>query len=168
MKVYLAADHTGFEVKQKVVDSLRQDGYEVEDCGADQLDPNDDYPDFISKAAKLVAQDPAHSKGIVLGGSGQGEAMAANKFAGIRAAVFYGAVVPVRAVDVTGRESTNPYEMIKLTKEHNDANVLSIGIRFVTDDEILKVIKLWLETPFVREERHLRRINKILEIEANQ
>jgi len=78
MKVYLATDHAGFDLKEKIKEFLKQEGYEVEDCGAHTLDPEDDYPDFISKAAKSVSKDP-ESKAIILGGSGQGEAIVANK-----------------------------------------------------------------------------------------
>lgn len=167
MKIYLGTDHTGFELKEKIKSFLLENGYEVEDCGAFEFDKNDDYPDFISKTAKGVSEDPEKTRGIILGGSGQAEMMVANKFKGIRCALFYSANAPIRAADVTGRMSTDPYEMIRLTREHNDANMLSLGVRFITDDEAMKVIKLWLETPFPGDERHVRRINKIKEIEKN-
>lgn len=164
MIVYLATDHTGLEVKERAKQFLIEQGYQVEDCGTFQFDPNDDYPDFISKAAEAVSNNP-ESKAIIFGGSGQGEAMVANKFDGVRAAVFYGPAIPVRAADITGRQSSDSYEMVRLTREHNDANILSVGIRFLKDEEIMKVIKLWLEAPFTNEERHLRRIKKIAKIE---
>ncbi len=165
MKVYLASDHVGFELKKKLKDFLEKEGFEVEDCGAYEFDKNDDYPDFISKAAAAVSKDPDNSRGIVFGGSGQAEMMVANKFKGIRCALFYAAEIPVRAADVTGRMSTDPYEMIRLTREHNNANMLSIGVRFVSDDEALKVSKLWLNESFPGHERHVRRIEKIKKIE---
>lgn len=168
MIVYLATDHTGLEIKEKANKFLSDLGYEVQDCGAYEFDKNDDYPDFIAKAAKGVSSDPENSKGIIFGGSGQGEAMTANKFMGVRAAVFYGCVIPARAADVTGRQSSDPYEMLRLTREHNNANILSIGTRFLTDEDILKVIKIWLDAPFTEEERHLRRIQKIAKIEENR
>jgi ribose 5-phosphate isomerase B len=165
MKVYLATDHVGFELKEKAKVFLRKEGFDVEDCGAYSYEKYDDYPDFISKAAEAVSKDPINNRGIVFGGSGQAEMMVANKFKGVRCALFYTAVAPVRAADITGRMSTDLYEMIRLTREHNDANMLSLGVRFITDDEALKVVKLWLNSPFPGDERHVRRINKIKEIE---
>ncbi|MDP3987920.1 MAG: RpiB/LacA/LacB family sugar-phosphate isomerase [Candidatus Levybacteria bacterium] len=165
MKIYLGTDHAGFELKEKVKLFLQKEGYEVEDCGAYQFDKNDDYPDFISKTAEAVSKDPQNSKAIIFGGSGQAEMMVANKFKNVRCALFYGKAVPFGAADVTGRVSDDPYEMIRLTREHNDANVLSIGARFVPGDEVIKVAKMWLETPFPGDERHKRRIEKMKEIE---
>ena len=165
--IYLASDHAGFELKGKVKEVLERQGLGVEDCGAFEFNKDDDYPDFISKAATGVAKDLDNNVGIIFGGSGQAEMMVANKFKGIRCALFYGGVVAVRAVDVTGRESNNPFEMIKLTREHNDSNMLSIGVRFTTDEEALEVIKLWLDTPFPEDERHQRRIEKIKKLEES-
>lgn len=167
MKVYLATDHTGFELKNRIKDFLTKEGYEVEDCGAHELDPADDYPDFISKAAEKVSQDPDNVKGIIFGGSGQGEAMVANKHKGVRCALFYTTALPVQAVNIEGKQSTDPFEILKLTREHNGANMLSIGIRFLTEEDILKAIKLWLESPDPDNERHIRRINKIKDLEQN-
>lgn len=148
MRVYLASDHAGFELKNKLVEFLKSEGYEVEDLGPTEFNPDDDYPDFVNPAAEKVSSDPA-SLGIVIGGSGQGEAMVANKVKGIRAAVFYG----------------GPVEIIKLSKEHNNANVLSLGARFLTEDEAKKTVKLWLETKFSGQARHVRRIEKIKNLE---
>lgn len=164
--VYLATDHAGFELKEKVKEFLKQEGYEVEDCGAYQYDKNDDYPDFISKAAEAISKDPK-SVAIIFGNSGQGEAMVANKYKDVRAALFYGSVLPVKAVDASGRESNDPYEMLRLTREHNHANVLSLGASFLTDKETFEVIKKWLETEFGNEERHVRRVEKIKQIEQD-
>lgn len=163
--IYLASDHVGFELKKLIKNYLEKDGYEVEDCGAYEFDKDDDYPDFVSKAAENVSKDTDNNRGIILGGSGQAEMMTANKFKGVRCALFYAAVAPVRAADITGRVSTDPYEMIRLTREHNDANMLSIGVRFVTDEEAIKIAKLWLKEPFPAHERHVRRIEKIKKIE---
>ncbi len=145
MTIYLAADHAGFALKNNVAEFLRRSlsEYEVKDLGAHRLIDDDDYPDFIRLAAEAVAANPG-SRAIVFGGSGQGEAMVANRYKGVRAVVYYG----------------GPLEIVKLSREHNDANVLSIGARFVKEDEALAAIKLWLETPFSREERHVRRIKK--------
>lgn len=151
MKIYLATDHAGFELKEKVKGFLKNHGYNIEDCGAHEFDKEDDYPDFIAKAAEAVSKDPEDSKGIIFGGSGQGEAIVANKYKNIRAAVFYG--------------GSDSLEIIKLSREHNNANVLSIGARFVKDEEAIKAVKFWLETPFPGEERHKRRIDKISAIE---
>ncbi len=165
MTVYLATDHAGFTLKEKVKTFLEKEGYSVSDCGAYEYDKNDDYPDFISKAASEVSKDPENSRGIIFGGSGQAEMMTANKFKGVRCGLFYAATIPVRAADITGRMSSNPYEIIRLTREHNNANMLSIGARFVTDKEALKVSAIFLETPFSGEERHKRRIEKISNLE---
>lgn len=167
MKIYLATDHAGFELKETIRGNLLKMGYNVKDCGAFEFNKDDDYPDFISKAARGVSEDPENSRGIVLGGSGQCEMVLANKFKNVRCALFYCACTPIRAADITGRMSTDPYEMIRLTREHNDANMLSLGARFITDDEAIKVVKLWLEAPFPADERHIRRINKISKLEES-
>lgn len=166
MKVYLATDHAGFGLKEQVKAFLSKEGYEVEDCGAYVYDKDDDYPDFISKAAEAVSKNPS-SKGIIFGSSGQGEAVVANKFKNVRAVVFYTSCIPFHNVDVTGRVSADPFEMIRLTREHNDANVLSLGAKILKEEDALKAVKLWLETPFTNEPRHLRRIEKIKQIEDN-
>ena len=145
MKIFLATDHAGFELKEKVKKFLTDSDHEVEDCGAYVLDSNDDYPDFVHKAAVKVGEDTENSRGNIFGGSGQGEAMVANRVKGVRAAVYYG-----------GSE-----EIVKLSREHNDANILSLGARFITEEQAMHAIKIWLETPFSEEERHKRRIDKI-------
>ncbi|MBU2632275.1 RpiB/LacA/LacB family sugar-phosphate isomerase [Patescibacteria group bacterium] len=167
MKIYLASDHAGFELKEKIKEFLIKKNVDVEDCGAFVLDKDDDYPDFISLAAKKVAEN-VDSLGIVFGGSGQAEMMVANKFKGIRCALFYSTAIAIKAVDITGRLSTDPYEIIRLTREHNNANMLSIGARFLTDNDAIKVVDFWLKTPFKGDERHVRRIEKIREIENKQ
>lgn len=144
MKIFIGTDHAGFELKNQIVVFLRERGYEVEDMGAHEFSPNDDYPDFIRPVAQAVARQKG-SLGIVLGASGQGEAIVANRVRGVRAAVYYGG---------------NP-EIVTLSKEHNDANILSLGARFLPVNEALLVIDLWLRTEFSHEERHARRIRKI-------
>jgi ribose 5-phosphate isomerase B len=163
--IYLASDHAGFELKEKIKEFLASGGYEAEDCGAYEFNKDDDYPDFISKAAKKVSNDPDNSKAIIFGGSGQAEMMVANKFKNVRAALFYTTAIPTQAADAKGRESTDPYEIIKLTREHNNANVLSLGVRFLTQGQAQEAVKKWLEEPFSGDERHIRRIEKIKEIE---
>jgi ribose 5-phosphate isomerase B len=165
MKVYFASDHAGFQMKSELMDFVRDLGYEVEDCGAYELDPEDDYPEFVKKAAQAVsdsnsAPDSAkaasgEARAIVLGGSGQGEAIVANKYPNVRAVEYYG---PSSAEASAGKGNL---EIIKLSREHNDANVLSLGARFLSPDEAKEAVKLWLETPFSGEERHKRRISEI-------
>ena len=165
MKIYLAADHAGFDIKEKVKVNLEEKEYEIEDCGAYEFNKDDDYPDFISLAAENVSKNPQDAKGIIFGGSGQAEAIVANKFKNVRCAIFYSPALPVGVADVTGRMSTDPYEMIRLAREHNDTNMLSIGARFLKADEAIKVVSLWLQAPFEQAERHVRRIEKIKKIE---
>lgn len=164
--VYLATDHTGLDLKNKVKDFLIEKGYQVEDCGVYQLDPNDDYPDFISKAAEKVSKKP-DEVAIIFGGSGQGEAMVANKYPNVRCALFYSKAAPVEAADISGRQSDDPFEILRLTRQHNHANVLSIGVRFLKEEDVLKAVLIWLETSFSEEERHVRRVEKIKQIEEN-
>ncbi len=147
MKIFFASDHAGFEMKNALMEFVKELGFEAEDCGAYELNEDDDYPEFVKKAAQKISEDPENSKAVILGGSGQGEAMVANRFPNVRAAIFYG-----------GNK-----DIIKLSREHNDANVLSLGSRFLSLDEAKEAVKLWLETGFSDEERHKRRI---LEIES--
>ncbi len=143
MKIHLATDHAGLELKEKVKLYLSDLNYEVIDHGAYEYDALDDYPDFIFPCANAVSNDPK-SKGIILGGSGQGEAMAANRVKGVRAAVFY----------------NGPDEIIKLSRQHNNANILSLGARFMSEKEMYKIIEVWLSTDF-ESGRHQRRIEKL-------
>lgn len=162
MKVYFGSDHAGFELKEKLKKLVESLDHEVVDCGADHFDADDNYPDFIIPAARGVAD--ANSKdvvGIIIGGSGQGEAMAANRIHGIRATVFYGPRVAVRAVDHTGRKSTDPYEIVNLSRSHNAANMLAIGVRFVSDEEAETAVKHWLESDAEVKDRYMNRINQV-------
>lgn len=163
MKIALASDHAGFEQLKSLAEYLESLGHETEDFGPKSLKTDDDYPDFIVPAAEAVARGECQ-KGVVLGGDGEGEAMAANKIKGVRCALFYGPAVPRRVVDAGGRVSHDPYEAVKLTRLHNDANMLSLAARFVPLEDMKKVIKLWLETDFSGEERHARRIGKVNEL----
>lgn len=166
MKVFLASDHTGIELKAAIKMFLEEKKYEVVDCGALEFDKYDDYPDFISKAAEEVSKDPENAIGFVVGGSAQGEAMAANKFKNVRCAVFYAKAVPVGAADITGRVSDDPFEIIKLTREHNNSNMLSLSARFLTQEDALHAVELFVSTPFPGDERHKRRIDKISKLES--
>lgn len=144
MKIALGADHAGFALKENIKAFLEELGHEVTDFGAYELDPDDDYPDFVLPAVWAVADGTAE-RALIFGGSGQGEAMAANRVKGIRAAVFYGGVEDV----------------ICLSREHNDANVLSLGARFIGEDEAHHVVGEWLRIAFTKEERHARRNAKL-------
>lgn len=162
MKIYIGTDHTGYEIKEKLKIYLNELGlsYEVIDKGAFKHDADDDYPDFIRPVAEAVASDEG-SRGIILGGSGQGEAMCANRVRGARAVVFYGEAVAQGAVDVEGRKSSDPFEIIKLAREHNDANIISLGARFLSEDQAKFAVELFLKTKFSAEDRHIRRIKKL-------
>lgn len=164
--IYLGTDHAGFALKEAVKKVLVEKGYSVEDCGASSFNPDDDYPDFVGKAAAKVAEDPKNRRGIVFGGSGQAEMMVANKYKGVRCGLFYTPSAPVGAADVTGRESSDPYEIVRLTREHNNANMLSLSARFLHEDEAIKAVLLWLEIPFSGDTRHVRRIEKMAALEA--
>lgn len=149
-KIYLATDHAGFPLKEEVKKYLEEKGKEVYDCGALTLLPADDYPSYMVAAAKNIQKDALHdpSCAIIFGGSGQGEAIVANRFRHVRAIVYAG----------------GNFELVKLGREHNDANVLSIGARFVTLTEAVQAIDLFLSTPFSHEERHADRIIQIEEL----
>ncbi len=142
--IILGTDHAGFELKEAVKRHLEGKGYAVKDIGAHSFDEQDDYPDFIIPAAKEVAKNP-HSKGIIFGGSGQGEAIAANRIKGVRAALYTG----------------HNLEIVKLARTHNDSNILSLGARLISEQEAIDAISLWLSTSFSKDDRHVRRITKL-------
>lgn len=142
--VYIAGDHAAFELKEKIKKYLLELSYQIKDFGPHQYNPTDDYPDFIIPASKAVAKNK-NSLGIMLGGTGIGECIAANKIKGVRAALCYDAYTA------------------KMSREHNNANVLCLGARTITKNFPLakKIIKTWLATPFSKEKRHVRRLKKI-------
>lgn len=152
MKVYFAADHGGFALKEALKPFVQSLGYEIEDMGAYALDMNDDYPVFVMAAARKIAEDSANRRGIVIGGSGQGEAFAANRIKGVRAVVYYGEPAR-RQTDADGKE----LDMITSTREHNDSNILSLAGRFLTEGEAKAAVQKWFETPHDGAERHTRR-----------
>lgn len=158
--IYIASDHTGFELKKELIEYIDSLGFKAVDKGPFLYDAEDDYPDFIRPCAEAVAGE-AGSFGVILGGSGQGEAICANRVQGVRAAVFYGGVLAKGAVDMEGNMSTDPYEIVKLAREHNNANIISFGTRFMTKDEMKESIKIFTEIKFKGVERHARRINKL-------
>lgn len=142
--VFLAADHAGFALKEKLKSFLEKRDFTLVDFGAFSYNKNDDYPDFVIPLAQEVAKSQKHF-GIIIGGSGQGEAIAANKVKGARAVVVY----------------FSNMKLVELTKQHNNANILSLGARFLTEKSAKKIVSLWLETKFPNEERHKRRLRKI-------
>lgn len=160
MKIAITTDHSGYEALQHLADYLTELGHTYVDFGPTSYDPEDDYPDFMFPAAMAVANKSC-DVAIIMGGSGQGEAMAANRIKGVRAAVFYGPIVAQVAIDAEGTTSDDPYEIIKLSRQHNNANVLSLSARFLTMDQMKQACKTWLETPITDVPRHLRRIEKL-------
>lgn len=158
-KVYFAADHAGFALKNALLEYVRINGYEVEDVGAHTLSPEDDYPDFVTPCAQKVAADPG-SFGIIVGGSGQGEAMCANRVPGARAAIFYGEMRVTTSLDIEGGRSEDGFDLVRLARRHNNANILSIGARFVSGEEAVEAVHLFLDTFFSESPRHTRRLAK--------
>lgn len=168
MNIYIASDHAGFELKEFLMKSLADIGHTVVDCGAYIYNEKDDYPVYISKAARAVSEAEAlvlaediagnvavdhETRAIVIGGSGQGEAITANKLPHVRAALCYG--------------GERAEEIVRLSREHNNANVLSLGARFLSEDQTLELVLLWINTPFSGDIRHVRRLHEIEEIQYN-
>ena len=147
MRVYLGSDHAGFELKARLIEHVRELGHEPIDCGATSYDPEDDYPaPSIAAAARAVADRGSFA--VVIGGSGNGEQIAANKVSGVRAALVWS--------DETAR----------LAREHNDANVISIGARNHPEVDALRFVEIFLATAFSQDERHKRRIAQVYEYET--
>lgn len=148
--IFLAADHAGFKLKEKIKRYLEKKDYKVKDFGAFQYNKDDDYPDFVFPVAKAVAKNK-NTKGIVFGKSGQGEAIVANKVKGIRAVVYYGGSLSI----------------IKLSRQHGNSNVLSLGAGFINEKQAIKAVEIWLKTSFSNASRHKRRLRKIKLLEKN-
>ena len=146
MKIHIGSDHAGLEFKAKIIAHLQSQGHQVTDHGPHSFDPLDDYPEFCIPAALATAKDPG-SFGIVLGGSGNGEQMAANKVKGVRAALVWSV------------------EIAQLARQHNDANVISLGGRMHDEKLCLELVDTFLSTPFSNDERHVRRIGLISKYE---
>ena len=142
--IFVASDHAGFALKGELKEFLESSGYTTTDCGAETFQEDDDYPDFIARAAEAISKN-SRAFAIVIGKSGQGEAIVANRYVGVRAAVYYGGDVSV----------------VSLSREHNDANILSLGAGFLSLEEAKEAVKIFLETSFSGDERHIRRIEKI-------
>ena len=149
MLIYIGADHRGFQLKENLKEFLIRQGYEVIDAGNKVYDENDDYPDFAVTAAKAISQDPANRRGILVCGSGVGVDVVANKFRGVRSALV--------------GNSDQAY----LSRNHNDANVLSLASDFLDEEQAKKILSTWLQTEFSNEPRHQRRLDKIRNIENN-
>mgnify|MGYP000941935769 FL=1 len=147
MRVHIASDHAGYELKAIAITHLENNGYEVIDHGALTYDPQDDYPSFCFEAAQATVNDPG-SLGIVIGGSGNGEQIAANKVRGARAALAWN------------------LQTARLAREHNNANVVGIGARMHTSEEALEIIDAFLAEPYSNEPRHQRRIEILADLEA--
>ncbi|MBO0829943.1 MAG: ribose-5-phosphate isomerase [Streptosporangiales bacterium] len=146
MRVYIGSDHAGYELKERLLGWLAEHGHDAVDCGPKRLDPDDDYPPFCIRVGEGVVVSPG-SLGVVIGGSGNGEQIAANKVRGVRAALAWS--------DDTAR----------LSREHNDANVLALGARMVDPADAVRFVELFLTTSFSAEPRHSRRIRMLGEYE---
>jgi len=155
MQIFFGGDHAGFELKAKLISLVEGLGFTPHDLGSFELNSEDDYPDFVRSVAEKVASHP-DSRGVIIGGSGQGEAMVANRIRGVRAAVYYGAS-KTKQTDMSGHS----LDILRSTRIHNDANVLALGARFLTEGEAKEALRMWLETDFSGDPRHVRRIAKI-------
>ncbi len=163
MKIALSTDHAGFEQLKQLKAFLESKGHECLDFGPKTFEPEDDYPDLIFPAARAVANGEAEM-GVIMGGSGQGEAITANRVKGVRCAVYYGPTASTGAIDAQGTAAADDYEIIRLSRQHNNANMLSLAARFLSQSDIEQAVTLWIATPFEGVERHQRRIQKIDEL----
>ncbi len=178
MNIFIASDHAGFELKSILIQSLSDIGHTVIDCGSYAYHESDDYPPYIAKAARSVSEAESvriaqfedssdlsadsfeqnrtqnETRGIVIGGSGTGEAIVANKYPHVRCAICYG--------------GDSSFEIVKLSREHNNANMLSLGARFLAHDQALELVLEWLNTPFTEDERHVRRLHEVDIIEQHK
>lgn len=159
MKIYIGTDHAGYGLKEKLVEYLKAQGHEVRDKGAFSYNEHDDYPDFVVPVAREVSKDPDEARGVILGATGQGEAIAANKFPHVRAIVYYG-----ESQCVVDDEA----DIIIRGREHNNSNILSLGARYLTEESMLKAVDLWLKSPYSASERHVRRLDKIDKIKIEE
>lgn len=146
MKILVASDHGGFELKNKIVNYLKEEGFDVEDMGAAVYDKDDDYPEIMIPVAMRVVSDSENTRAIVLGKSGNGEAIICNRFPGIRAAVYHGGNL----------------EIIRLSRQHNNSNILALAGGFLNEEEAKEAVRIWISTSFGGEERHVRR-NEMLD-----
>ena len=147
VRVYIGADHRGYNLKEVLKIYLKELDYDFEDLGARELNPEDDYPDYAVEVAKKVAEDLENNRGVLICVSGVGVDVVANKFKGIRSALLF-----------------NP-EQARMSRNDDNANVLSLSADFIDENSAKEIVKIWLETPFSRLERHVRRVEKIKKIE---
>jgi ribose 5-phosphate isomerase B len=159
MKILLTSDHAGFSLKNALLEHLQTLGHEVEDMGPYALDPADDYPDYVTPLATRIAED-AESYGIVCAGSGQGEVMCANRISGVRAALFYGKIRATGPLEIEGGQGEDGYDIVRVARRHNNANVLCLGTRFISVTEADEAVRMFLTTPFATDPRHARRLAK--------
>lgn len=152
MKIFIGTDHAGYVLKEKLVAFLKARGHEVVDKGAFEYNERDDYPDFVVPVAREVSKNPDKARGIILGGTGEGEAIAANKFPHVRATVYYGKATPVV------EDESN---IIVRSRQHNNSNILSLAARYLTEEDMMEAVNLWLNTEYSYDERHIRRLGKI-------
>lgn len=155
MKIFIGTDHAGYVLKEKLISSLKLQGHEVIDKGAFGFNEEDDYPDFVIPVAQEISKDPNNAKGIILGSTGQGEAIVANRFPHVRTVVYYGKAEPVVNIESN---------IVVRSRQHNNSNVLSLGARYLTEETMMEAVNLWLNTPFSFDERHIRRLSKIDDI----
>ncbi len=174
MNIFIGSDHAGYQLKEYLRNMLAELGHRVVDCGTYEYNETDDYPYFIAKVARAVSEaeelriiedgsptfeailrdvavDVQETRGIIIGGSGQGEAIVANKYNHVRAALCYG-----------GEKAA---EIVRLSREHNDSNILSLGARFMSEGEALELVLEWIRTPFSGDVRHVRRLTQVEQLE---
>ncbi len=160
MRVHIGSDHAGYEIKNFLKEKLISRGFDVVDHGAYELNHEDDYPEFIYPVAYAVQAD-SESRGIVLGGSGQAEAMLVNKIEGIRCGIFYGPRLAIGGLsEHAGTPTDDPFDIVRLFRQHNNAQVLSLGARFISEKEALDAVEIFLDTRFDGEVRHRRRLEQ--------
>ncbi len=152
MKIFIGTDHAGYVLKDKLVSFLKAQGHEVVDKGAFGYNEEDDYPDFAIPVACEVSKNPDNVRGIIIGATGEAEAIVANKFPHTRAVVYYGKSQSV--VD-------DKADIIVRSRENNNSNILILGARYLNEDSMMEAVTLWLSTPFGGEEKHIRRLAKI-------
>jgi ribose 5-phosphate isomerase B len=163
MRIAITTDHTGLAYDglfDELKTFLQTLGHQYVDYGPRSFDMDDDYPDFMFPAAKAVAEGEC-DYGIIMGGSGQGEAMVANRVKGVRCTLFYGPAIAKVPIDAEGHRSDDPYEILRLSRQHNHANMLSLSSRFLSMEQMKQAITVWLDTPYSEAERHARRVHKL-------
>jgi len=152
MKIFIGTDHAGFGLKEKLVKSLKILGHEVVDKGAFEYNEDDDYPDFAIPVAREVSKDPDNARGVLIGATGEAEAMTANKFPHVRAVNYYG-----KANCIVDDEA----DILIRSRDHNNTNILSLGARYLTEDDMVQALTIWLKTPYGGGDKHIRRLEKM-------